>query len=102
MVVRPTRVLHSLRSQNVVFEKRIADRERTRAETGTKGGEIGAACDRLEKRIWCALRIAEVPHRCPTCGGGGYRLEHFETAFKTLEEAMPHVEKLNGGKRPED
>lgn len=31
-----------------------------------------------------------------TCGGGGYKLEHAETAFRTLEEAIPHVAKLNG------
>jgi hypothetical protein len=36
------------------------------------------------------------------CGSGGYRLEHSETGFRTLEEAIPHVARLNGVKRAEN
>jgi hypothetical protein len=37
---------------------------------------------------------------CPTCGG--CKLEHTETRFKTLEEAIPNVARLNGVKRVEN
>jgi hypothetical protein len=57
----------------------------------------GASTARVERQL-----TAEAPLRCPTCGGGGYKLEHSDTGFKTLEEAIPHVARLNGVKQVEN
>jgi len=72
-----------------------AKRHAVRAKAYEHHGGISTA--RVEQQL-----TAEAPLRCPTCGGGRYRLEHAQTAFQTLDEAIPHVARLNGVKRAEN
>ena len=49
------------------------------------------------ERIEAVLR--EQTKLCPECGGRTMAVEHSDTAFQTLAEAVPHVAQLNGVKR---